>query len=235
MGVRLLPRPRAVLFDWDNTLVENWKSIQAALNVALLASGKDPLDLDQVKFQARHSARDIFPVLFGDGWQRARDQFYAHLLEHHLAGLGIMPGAESLLDTLAGRNIPLGVVSNKRAQLLRREIEHLGWSKRFVGVVGAGDAAADKPDPAPVHMLLNKMEISADADIWLVGDTDIDMRAAVAAGCAPVLVGSADDGSDLFADAKPILICLDCDDLAGFVRRQWDTICVHHRASEPAR
>jgi phosphoglycolate phosphatase len=214
----MLPKPRAVLFDWDNTLVENWGSIQAALNVALVAHGMAALDLEQVKHQGRHSARDIFPTLFGARWQIARDMFYA--------GLSVMPGAEDLLNALAECRVPLGIVSNKKGELLRREIGHLGWSHRFVSVVGAGDAPADKPDPAPVHSTLENMGLIASNDIWLVGDTDVDMRAAIAAGCSAILVGNAAGGSDLFADAKPTLICFDCDDLTGFVRRLCDTICV---------
>ena len=36
MTVRL-PAPKAILFDWDNTLVDNWATIADALNVALTA------------------------------------------------------------------------------------------------------------------------------------------------------------------------------------------------------
>ena len=28
-----LPRPRAILFDWDNTLVDSWVTIHEALNI----------------------------------------------------------------------------------------------------------------------------------------------------------------------------------------------------------
>jgi len=224
-GRQSVPWPRAVLFDWDNTLVENWRSIQAALNEALAAFGKAPLELEQVKHQARHSARDIFPSLFGQHWRDARDIYYAHLRGHHLAGLRVMPGTESAMDALSDRKVPLGIVSNKNGELLRREIDFLGWDGRFASVVGAQDAPADKPDPAPVRLALDRMEINAGESVWLVGDTDIDMRAAIAAGCVPILVGAAMKIPDLFADAKPVLICADCNELAGFVRSLWDTIC----------
>ena len=70
-------RPRAVLFDWDNTLVENWRTIQAAMNAALADAGLPQMDLEQVLFQARHSVQDIFPKLFGEGWRHARTIFYS--------------------------------------------------------------------------------------------------------------------------------------------------------------
>ncbi len=219
-------RPRAVLFDWDNTLVENWRTIQAALNAALADAGLPPMELEQVMFQARHSAQDIFPKLFGDDWQAARAVFYAHFAENHLAGLSIMPGAVALLDALGERGVSLAVVSNKKGDLLRREIDFLGWSGRFVSVVGAQDATADKPDPAPVHLALKDSGIAPSRATWLVGDTDIDMRTAVAAGCYPVLVGPGPADLSLLDGAEPALRCHNCDDLAGFVRRHWDTISV---------
>ena len=217
-------RPRAVLFDWDNTLVENWRTIQAALNAALADAKLPPMDMEQVMFQGRHSAQDIFPKLFGDGWLHARTIFYKHFAQNHLAGLSIMPGAQGLLDALGDRNVTLAVVSNKKGDLLRREIDFLGWTGRFASIVGAQDASADKPDPAPVYLALEQAGIAASADIWLVGDTDIDMRTATAAGCYPILVGPGPADYALFEGAEPALRCHNCDDLAGFVRRDWDTI-----------
>ena len=32
-----LKRPRAILFDWDNTLVDSWATIHEALNVVMTA------------------------------------------------------------------------------------------------------------------------------------------------------------------------------------------------------
>src|SRR5947207_1478268 len=35
-----LPRPRAILFDWDNTLVDSWVTIHEALNITMAAMDK---------------------------------------------------------------------------------------------------------------------------------------------------------------------------------------------------
>jgi phosphoglycolate phosphatase len=221
-----IPQPAIVLFDWDNTLVENWRSVQAAFNTAMEAYGKDTLTLEQVMFQARHSSRDIFPEIFGGDWEAARAIFYAHFSAHHLAGLRLMPGADRLLEALREQDVPLGIVSNKKGDLLRREIAHLGWDDQFVSIVGAQDAHRDKPDPAPVLRALEIAGIAAGPAAWLVGDTDVDMRAAIAAGCTPVLVGPGPEDPTLLADVPPVLRYPDCDELAGFVRRHVNTISV---------
>jgi phosphoglycolate phosphatase len=74
---------------------------------------------------------------------------------------------------------------------LRAEVAHLGWSEHFAAVVGAGDARADKPDPAPILMALEQLGHRPSTDVWYFGDTALDMVAARAAGVTAVLIGNA--------------------------------------------
>ena len=94
--------------------------------------------------------------MFGDRWEHARDLFYASFRDRHLDHLQPMPGAADAL--VAGAAWPQGVVSNKAGRYLRAEVAHLGWADHFRTVVGAGDAAADKPDPAPIHLALQQLQ-----------------------------------------------------------------------------
>jgi phosphoglycolate phosphatase len=98
----------------------------------------------------------------------------------------------------AGAAWPQGVVSNKAGRYLRAEVVHLGWSGHFGAVVGAGDAAADKPDPAPILLALDRLGHRADHSVWYLGDTALDMATARAAGVTAVLIGDAshDGGID---------------------------------------
>jgi phosphoglycolate phosphatase len=112
-----------------------------------------------------------------------------------------MPGATEALA--AGAAFPQGVVSNKTGRFLRAEAAHLGWAPYFGAVVGAGDAPADKPDPAPVHLALRQLGCPAGREVWYLGDTALDMQTARAAGVMPVLVGdAAHDGGVSRADPE---------------------------------
>ena len=193
-------RPAALLFDWDNTLVDAWAGVAAALNASLAAFGMPTWTVPEVRARVRGSLRDTFPAMFGDDWTRARDVFYATLAAGHLDHVTPMPGADAALR--AGAPWPMAVVSNKSGQYLRREVTHLGWDRWFGAVVGAGDAAADKPDAAPLLMALERIGVAADSSVWFVGDTAIDMQAARAAGARAVLVGdAAHDGGVALAGA----------------------------------
>lgn len=184
------PRPRAILFDWDNTLVDGWAAIAEGLAAAFTAFGLPVWTEAEVKARVRHSLRQSFPTLFGAEWERARDIFYAAVTARHLAVLRPMPGAGALVAAAAGR-VPIAVVSNKQGGLLRAEAAHLHWAPRFCALVGAGDAAADKPDPAPMRLALAACDSPGEGAVWYVGDTGLDMQAARRAGLVGVLLGDA--------------------------------------------
>ncbi|EWY42262.1 HAD family hydrolase [Skermanella stibiiresistens SB22] len=213
--------PRAVLFDWDNTLVDNWGCIHAALNAALVAHDLPPWTLEETRVRVRQSLRDSFPRLFGDRWTDARDIFYDHFGRHHLDYLKPLPGAEDLLKALSDGGVYLGVVSNKTGRFLRAESAQLGWDRYFGKLVGAGDAPHDKPAVDPIHMALAPGGFPAGPDVWFVGDADVDMQCAHAAGCLPMLIG---DGPDDFGDFPPAHRFGGCGIVSDLVRRLRTTI-----------
>lgn len=182
-------RPSLLLYDWDNTLVDGWAGITAALNTAFDAFTLPHWSIQDTRERARVSVRESFPKLFGEDWERARDIFLSSLSEQHLDHVRPMDGAAELL--IAGAPWTQGVVSNKTGRFLRAEVSHLGWDQHFRTVVGAGDAAADKPDPASILLALRNLATEPDPTIWYLGDTASDMQAARAAGITAVLVGDA--------------------------------------------
>ncbi|WP_162175104.1 HAD family hydrolase [Fodinicurvata fenggangensis] len=180
--------PRALLFDWDNTLVNTWPTIHAALHVTFENFGLQPWSLEEVRHNVRVSAREAFPDLFGERSDEALDVFYEAFKAQHLEQLAAIEGATELLADLHGRGLYLGVVSNKSGSFLRREVAHLGWDPFFSKVIGATDAERDKPAVDPVMMALEGSGISPSRDVWFIGDTDVDLLCAENAGCTGVLL-----------------------------------------------
>ena len=194
-----LSAPRAVLYDWDNTLIDSWGTIIAAVNHTLEAFGHDRWSEAESRRRIRKSLRDSFPALFGERWTEARDVYYAYFEEHHIEHLRPLEGAEELLRRFAERGVYQGVVSNKTGRYLREEAEALGWTGYFGALVGSHDADRDKPDAAAVQKALEPAGIAAGSDVWFVGDTDIDMECAYTAGLVPVLIGDGGgEGLDRF-------------------------------------
>ncbi|MBN8197351.1 HAD family hydrolase [Thalassospira povalilytica] len=190
MSDKLPHPPKAVIFDWDNTLVDSWGTIQAALNMTFDDFGKDRWTLDETKQRVARSLRDSFPVLFGeDRWEAAKDSFYAHFRSIHLETLTPLAGAYDLLCALRDNGTYIGVVSNKNGDFLRKEAKHLEWTPFFGKIVGATDAPNDKPAPDPVHMAMGDSSASQYENLWFVGDSVVDIQCARNVGATAILIG----------------------------------------------
>ena len=213
-----LPRPQALLFDWDNTLVDTWAVIHQALNVTLRAMGQAVWTLEQTRARVRASARDSFPELFGSRADEAMVLFYGTYEQEHLTHLQALPGVEEMLAGLTADTCYLGVVSNKKGSTLRREAAHLGWDRWFGRLVGAEDAAADKPARAAVDLALESSGLAAGPEVWFVGDTDIDMTCAHAAGCTPILLREAAPAPGEFGAHPPHRHAATCAELMACIR-----------------
>jgi len=184
-----LPYPKAILFDWDNTLVDTWPVITEALNATRTAFGLETWTLAEARVKSARALRVSFPEWFGDEWERAKDIYYEHFASIHCQRLAVMAQAEELLAFLHDKDIPLFVVSNKRNIYLQAEMTYLGWDKYFKRAVGSGDSPTDKPAREPVELALSAVGLQADdPSIWFVGDTYADVECALRAGCLPVLV-----------------------------------------------
>ena len=180
--------PKAIIFDWDSTLVDNWQSIANALNATLIEMGKTPWTTTQVRQNSKNSARDAFPRIFGDQWKDALDFFYKAFRELHLTGIKPLPGAEHLLQFLREEQIYSGIISNKNGAFLRNEIKKLDWDKYFDNVLGATDLDVDKPSKEIIEALLKQTEIPPSKSVWFIGDAIVDLECAYMANCTPILV-----------------------------------------------
>lgn len=198
-------KPRVILFDWDKTLVDNWDVIVTALNAAFSAMDKPTMTADEAALKIRKSARETFPEIFGDRSDEALEIFYDSFASNHCNALKPLNGVHDMLSALSRMGMKTGVVSNKSADYLRKEISHLGWDDFFDAVVGAGEAASDKPDPAPIMLALERGSMGQGGrDVWYVGDNEMDMICAHNAGLFPVLINTMQLPESHFAEANAL-------------------------------
>jgi phosphoglycolate phosphatase len=190
----LLSLPKAILFDWDGTLVGTFQIIKKSINQLLADFGEPPLSDRDIRKHTQLSAKDGLPLWFGDRWPEAL-KIFTQYYQKNSDVLQALPGALSLLKLGKRLNIPMAVISNKRGEILRAEISRLGWESFFEVVVGSGDVQEDKPSCIPVHHTLEKMTLVANLDIWFVGDAPVDWQSAEAAGCLAIPIGLESQGS----------------------------------------
>lgn len=184
-----LPKPQAILFDWDNTLVDTWPTIHAALNMTLEYMQHPLWTLEKVKASVKRSMRESFPEMFADRWEEAAGHYQQSYRSIHLGHLQPLLGAEETLKMLKQRNLFIAIVTNKKSDTLKLELDHLGWRDYFDVTVGAGDAARDKPSGDPAILALKDYNGDRGERVWFVGDTVVDLQCATAIEALAVLFG----------------------------------------------
>jgi 2-phosphoglycolate phosphatase len=192
---------KAVLFDFDGTLVDSFAAIAASTNHVRASYGLCPLAEAEVRryvgYGLDNLMADLVPVA-------PVDEAVGRYREHHATVMftqtRLMPGAAEALPELARRGLRLAVCSNKRVEFTRQLVGALGLGEYFTAVLGPDDVAGRaKPDPAMLLEGLTRLGVSA-SDSLYVGDMIVDVQTARAAG-VPVWIIST-DGTGEFAPVE---------------------------------
>lgn len=187
--------PRAVLFDLDGTLVDSAPDIAAALNAALRASGRTPIDLTTVKAMVGAGARRLVERALGAEETPAGAAHVEACLAAFLAAYRqnparlttLYPNVREMLAELASADIRLGVVTNKPHDLTKAILEALDLASMFGAVCGCRPGVALKPAPDLLRSACADLGVEA-RDVVMVGDSAADVGAARAFGCPVVLL-----------------------------------------------
>jgi phosphoglycolate phosphatase len=194
-------RYKAMIFDWDGTLVDTCGLILDAHNHVRVYYGEEKWTMEDFLGRASKSAREYYPEIYGDKAAEAQRVLYDYVRKHHLNTLQPIEGS---LDILSVTDLPYGVVSNKGHETLLIEINHVGWSDRFSHVIGAGHAEKDKPSEIPLLDCIRQMDPElAISDILYVGDTETDLLTAQNAKCDIAFIQSDKPRPDLIEKYNP--------------------------------
>lgn len=176
------PLPKAVIFDWDNTIINSHQVMLYAMNETRKVLGKKQQDtfsygprLDNLKSE------------FGEEWQVADKLYKSYLNENAIGKISLNEGILPLLKHLKNSDIYAAIVSNKIGELLRKEVSYFGLNQYFSKVVGSGDTEQDKPSPIPLFFALTESKIPPTIDVCYVGDGVIDIECAKSAGVRPII------------------------------------------------
>jgi phosphoglycolate phosphatase len=177
------------VFDFDGTLADTWRDIAAALDRTLAEAGLPRALGADVRFWIGEGVlpllRRAVPELERDGERLARlfERFGEHYLRGCLDTTEPYPGIPECLDAL--REHTLVVVSNKPARFLERLVEGLGWKRHFRSVVGGDSLAVRKPDRAVIEHVVRGLA-DPPHEVWVVGDSAIDVATGRAAGARTI-------------------------------------------------
>lgn len=188
---------RAVLFDFDETLVNSldtfWQVFNHAVSgLGLAAAAKDRIAAGLSRgWDLAAIIADVYPRLDEAGIEAAINEIHRSLRDLlPRFPITLKPEAEETLAAIKAAGLQIGLVTarNMSAAAMTRELDSLGIASYFDGVV-TGREHARKPSPDGIHACLKKLGLDPAAAV-LVGDAEADIIAGREAGVPVVLLAN---------------------------------------------
>lgn len=203
---------RLIIFDFDGTLVDTWRDIATALNQTLRDADLPAAAGPDVRHWIGEGVQRLIEhaVPAGESSPQRVAALIAEFRRHYLRCCTdttvLYPGIADCLDKLSTEC--LAILSNKPTRFVIAIAEALGIAARFAAIVGGDAAAVAKPDPATIRYVVQTAGV-APSDIWMIGDSAIDVGTGRAAGahtigCTWGMRGAAElraAGADFIVDA----------------------------------
>jgi phosphoglycolate phosphatase len=212
---------KAVLFDFDGTLIDSYEAITASVNHVRAAHGLPPLGEPEVR---RHVGRGPSYLLEHTvpGSDPAADvaRYRAHHPSVMRGGTRLLDGAAEVLRALKASGRLVALCSNKPRGFSTELLDYLGLAGLVDQVLGPEDVARPKPAPDMLLKALDRLGVRA-AEALYVGDMVVDIQTARGAGVRVWVVPTGSDERATLERAGPDRILRDLRELATvFTRNQ---------------
>ena len=177
---------RAVLFDLDGTLVDTADEFVTVVQALRAEHGRPPMEPERIRASVSNGARALVTLSLGtaEGDPGFDDQ-WRRLLELYTGVLGTVArpyeGIETLLRTLAERDIRWGIATNKPRRYTEPLLRRLAFDPAPGSVVCSDDVGERKPHPESLYRNCRELGCAPHEAIY-VGDHQRDIEAGRRAG-----------------------------------------------------
>jgi pyrophosphatase PpaX len=196
-----------VLFDLDGTVIDSGAIILASMrHAAKEVLGAEPPDELLMAAVGGPGLEAQMHALAPDRVEELVTVYRAHNEPLH-DELACCAGIEDVLVRLKDEGRRLGLVTAKRRATVELAFNALPLRHFFETVVGGDETKGHKPDPEPLLLAAERMDVSP-KDCAYVGDSPFDIRAAKAAEMFAVAVtwGGIHDRAKLAAETPDAIV-----------------------------
>ena len=200
-----LPRPAAILWDLDGTLIDQTAAILRCYREVIVDMGY-PQPNDDVIRRSLGGVMAATMRLFveAEHIDEACKAFRKRFPEIMFDGLILLAGGRELIERAYKARIPQVIFTNKHGDTARIVSRYAGFAKYIPICIGGADTEWHKPQLDFTQHVLDQIKVSAEGSI-IIGDSPTDIAVAQNAGltCYCVATGahSLDELMEAGADA----------------------------------
>ena len=179
-----------VIFDLDGTLVHTIEDIADAANTMFKQYGLPVYqEADYLRWIGNGAAKLIESALSADHDPEQLQSYLTTFKEIYSKNLHsksrLYDGIPEMLDELTSRGIKISILSNKPHHLTEQVAGYYLSDWPFISIIGQREDVPRKPDPSAAIEIAGVMNIDPKR-IMLVGDSQYDLKTAMAADMIPV-------------------------------------------------
>ncbi|GKT11185.1 MAG: phosphoglycolate phosphatase [Thiomicrorhabdus sp.] len=197
---------KAVIFDWDGTLMDSEARIVGAIQMAAKQCGFPVLSDHDSKQIIGLSLENAILGLYPEADQHQvvamAEAYIQCFLEESKHEMVAFDGAESLLFNLRQHGVKLAIATGKSRKGLDLVLAECGFGLYF-DMTRTPVESASKPDPLMLKQILAEFEISVE-DAVMVGDTIFDMEMAQNIGMDRIALSHGVHQMDILSTYNPV-------------------------------
>ncbi len=218
--MKLLRRPKAVIFDMDGVLIESEKHYRDSFLAASDEGGHG-------------MAVEIYQKVCGSPWnvitatiradygqdfpmEEFRDAWLRHLAVQMADGVALKTGVLEILDLLDELGLPRAIATSSGHESVNRHLGPFDIMKRFDHILARGDYAEPKPSPLPYLTAATRLNFAPE-DCLSLEDSYHGVQSAWSAGTQTVMVPDVAPATDAMRE-KCVAICDSLLDVAELLR-----------------
>ncbi len=182
---------KAVIFDLDGTLLDSLFDLGSSMNNVLEKNGFPLHSIEKYRYMIGKGVEYLVTTALPPGSRdettiknmipEYRDEYNRNWKNRTRPYSGIV----ELVEKLHSLDIKLAILSNKPHDSTEIAVRELLPFEKFDIVLGHRPGSTPKPDPGGAVEIAEYLKIPPENFLYL-GDTDVDMKTAVAAGMYPV-------------------------------------------------
>jgi HAD superfamily hydrolase (TIGR01509 family) len=205
---------RAVLFDWDGTLLDSYEADLRAYLSMFHALGINWTERELARHYSPNWLRVYRAALLPRSKWIEADRLWTRA--YKLENPPLLAGARRVVRLLA-QKFDLGIVTSGNRPRVRRQLRQLELASYFSACVCSEDASKRKPHPAPLQLALKRLRRAPEHCVY-VGDTAEDIEMARSAGVRAIgVLGPFPTAARLRA-ARPDLLLDSVQELPQYLR-----------------